>query len=251
MKRIAIALAAFVAIGIPAYAQTPDISGKWEVTIVTPQGSMPPSPLELKKEGDKFVGMFYTPQGNADVEATIKDKVVTILLPPFQTPQGPITIGMTGTLDGDTMKGTLDLGGMGQMDWSAQRTAPAQAKPEEKKPEEKKPEEQKPEESKTADAKIDVSGTWLLEVSTMGGTGTPTLELKQDGEKLSGHYTGRYGDAPISGTIKGAEFTFSFAMGSDGNTATITYTGKVDKDTMKGTLTLADMGEGTFTGKKK
>lgn len=244
MKKLVPAIAALLAIGIPAYAQAPDISGKWEVTIVTPQGNMPPAPLELRKEGDKFVGVFYTSQGNADVEATVKDKVVTILLPPFQTSNGAIEIGMSGTLDGDTMKGTLDLGGMGQMDWSAQRMAAA-------KPEDKKPEEQKPEQPKADEAKIDVSGTWALEVNTMGGTGTPTLVLKQDGEKLSGHYAGRYGEAPIAGTIKGAEFTFSFEMGNEGNTATIVYTGKVEKDTMKGTVSLADMGDGTFTGKKK
>jgi hypothetical protein len=37
----------------------------------------------------------------------------------------------------------------------------------------------------------------------------------------------------------------------EGNTGTIVYAGKVDKDTMRGTVTLAEMGEGTFVGKKK
>ena len=31
----------------------------------------------------------------------------------------------------------------------------------------------------------------------------------------------------------------------------MTYTGKVDKDTMKGSVAFGDLGEGTFTGKKK
>ena len=31
----------------------------------------------------------------------------------------------------------------------------------------------------------------------------------------------------------------------------VTYTGTVEKDTMKGKVTLGDAAEGTFTGKKK
>jgi hypothetical protein len=31
----------------------------------------------------------------------------------------------------------------------------------------------------------------------------------------------------------------------------VTYSGTVEKDTMKGTATFGDFGDGTFTGKKK
>jgi hypothetical protein len=31
-----------------------------------------------------------------------------------------------------------------------------------------------------------------------------TLELKQDGEKVTGTYTGRYGPFAVQGTVKGA-----------------------------------------------
>jgi hypothetical protein len=57
---------------------------------------MPASPMELRKDGDQFVGVLYTQQGNADVVATIKDKVVTFQLPPFQTPNGPIQLDDVG-----------------------------------------------------------------------------------------------------------------------------------------------------------
>jgi hypothetical protein len=45
---------------------------------------------------------------------------------------------------------------------------------------------------------------------TQAGTGTPTVVLKQEGETLSGQYSGQLGEAPVTGTIKGNEFTFSF-----------------------------------------
>ena len=37
------------------------------------------------------------------------------------------------------------------------------------------------------DTPVDVSGTWALTVETSGGTGTPSVELKQDGETLTGN----------------------------------------------------------------
>jgi hypothetical protein len=242
MKAAVLAVALVLAFAEPSRAQTIDLAGKWDVSVVSPQGSMPSAPLELKKDGDKWVGVFYTPQGNANVEATLKDKIVTIALEPYQTSEGPINISMSGTVDGDSMSGTMDIGGRMQLDWSAKRTAAAA---------DQKPTEQKPSEQKPAETKVDLTGTWALEVNTMGGTGTPTVALKQDGEKLSGTYTGRYGDSAVTGTIKGNEFTFSFMMGEEGNQTAIIYTGTAEKDTMKGTVTLGEMGEGTFTGKRK
>jgi hypothetical protein len=51
--------------------------------------------------------------------------------------------------------------------------------------------------------------------------------------------------------VKGNDFTFSFAGDAQGQQFKVTYTGSVDKDTMKGSLDLAGMATGTFTGKKQ
>lgn len=235
MNRFVLTAALLLVMAVPTYAQTPDISGKWEVTIVSQQGTMPPSALDLKKEGDKFVGVFNTPQGIADVQATVKDKTVTFLLPPVQTQQGPVNVSMEGTVEGETMKGFIDVGGRTTLDWSAKRTAAAAGAPQSGEP----------------DAKNDLSGTWGLEVTTAAGTTTPTVMLKQEGEKLSGQYSGQLGEAPITGSVKGGEFTFSFSVTIEGNASTVIFTGKAEKDTMKGTVSLAGMGDGTFAGKKK
>jgi hypothetical protein len=251
MRAAVLAVALVGASTLPSYGQAIDIAGKWEVSVTSPQGSMPSAPLELKKDGDKWVGVFYTPQGNANVEATVKDKAVTILLEPYQTQDGPINISMSGTVDGDAMSGTMDIGGRMQLDWSARRAASAPEGKGDQKPAEQKPGEQKPGEPRPAETKVDLTGSWALEVNTMGGTGTPTVTLRQDGGKLSGTYTGRYGESAVTGTITGNEFTFSFMMGEEGNQAAIIYTGTADKDTMKGTVALGEMGEGTFTGKRK
>src|SRR2546421_2658180 len=46
----------------------------------------------------------------------------------------------------------------------------------------------------------DISGAWEFVVETAQGSGSPSFEFKQDGEKLTGTYSGIFGRAPISGT---------------------------------------------------
>jgi hypothetical protein len=102
------------------------------------------------------------------------------------------------------------------------------------------------------DAPADVAGAWALSVETAQGTGTPSVTFKQDGETLTGTYVSQiFGEQKVTGTIKGAAITFSFTGTMEGNTFTVTYAGTVEKDTMKGKVTIGDLGEGTFTGKKK
>ena len=96
-----------------------------------------------------------------------------------------------------------------------------------------------------------LTGKWVLNVQTDAGSGTPTVTLKQEGDKLSGHYSGQLGEADLTGTVKGNEFTFSFSGDAQGQQFKVVYTGTVEKDTMKGTLDLAGMASGTFTGKKQ
>jgi hypothetical protein len=97
-----------------------------------------------------------------------------------------------------------------------------------------------------------VAGAWALTVETGQGTGTPSVTFKQDGEKLTGTYSSEvFGEQQVTGTIKGNAITFGFEGTIQGTTITVTYNGTVEKDTMKGKVKLGDLGEGTFTGKKK
>ena len=102
-----------------------------------------------------------------------------------------------------------------------------------------------------AQAKVDVTGKWAFNVETSAGAGAPTFTFKQDGEKLTGHYAGTFGEADLTGTVKGADITFSFTADAQGTALKNTYTGTVDKDTMKGKLTIEGIGEGTFTAKRQ
>ena len=102
-------------------------------------------------------------------------------------------------------------------------------------------------------AKVNVTGKWLFQVETGAGSGTPTVTLKQDGEKLSGHYSSMtLGEAEVTGTVKGSAIQFSFTADVQGMKIDVAYSGTVENnDAMKGTVTLGGLGEGTFTGKRQ
>ena len=95
-----------------------------------------------------------------------------------------------------------------------------------------------------------VDGTWKLTLETQQGTANPVITLKQDGENLTGTYKGRLGEAPLKGTLKGNEITFTVKLSVQGQDFEIVYTGTVDGDSMKGKAKFAQ-GEADFTGKKE
>lgn len=105
----------------------------------------------------------------------------------------------------------------------------------------------------SAQAKIDITGKWMFDVQTDAGTGTPTVTFKQDGEKLSGHYSSQtLGEADLSGSVKGDKVHFTFMADLGGQAAPVTYDATVQgKDAMKGTIDIAGLATGTFTGKRQ
>lgn len=96
----------------------------------------------------------------------------------------------------------------------------------------------------------DISGSWEFTVNTSQGSGSPSFEFKQEGEKLTGTYSGLFGKAPISGSVKGDEVEFTFEVPNvDGK---VRYKGTLEGSTsMKGEVDYGDVGKGTFTAKKK
>lgn len=102
-------------------------------------------------------------------------------------------------------------------------------------------------------AKTDVTGTWTFNVQTDAGAGTPTVTLKQEGEKLTGHYSSEtLGEADLTGDVKGSAVAFTFSAQVQGFALPVSYSGTLDTPTtMKGTLSITGVGDGTFTATKK
>jgi len=155
----------------------------------------------------------------------------------IQTPNGAMRIIMSGAVEGDTMKGTADFGGRGSGEWSAKKSAAADPAPSGQAPSQEKP-------------APTLTGTWAFEVTHAAGVSTPTITITQTGEKLAGKYSGSYGESELTGTIKGTEFTFTVEIGTE-QKVKVVYTGTLATDTVKGNVSLGELGEGTFTGKRK
>jgi hypothetical protein len=101
-------------------------------------------------------------------------------------------------------------------------------------------------------AKVDVTGKWAFNVETAAGSGTPTMTFKQDGEKLAGKYNGQFGEADLTGTVKGQDIAFTFNVDAQGTMLNFKYTGTIEnKDALKGKVEIVGLGDGTFTAKRQ
>ncbi|MBL8206543.1 MAG: hypothetical protein JNM09_20075 [Blastocatellia bacterium] len=98
-----------------------------------------------------------------------------------------------------------------------------------------------------AQDKVNVTGAWVFQVETSAGSGSPTITFKQDGETLTGRYSGQLGEADLKGTVKGNQIQFSF----DPGVGVVVYTGTIENGTMKGKVELGDQASGTWTAKRK
>ena len=100
----------------------------------------------------------------------------------------------------------------------------------------------------------DVSGTWQLTVETSQGTGSPTVVFEQKGEQLTGTFTSQiFGEAKITGSVKGNSIEFGFDGDAGGQTIKVSYKGTIDSPTaMKGTAVYAGFDDkATWSATKK
>jgi len=229
------ALACAVVLSVSAMAQAPDVTGDWDVTINSPQGQYQVKG-SFKQEGEKLTGAMKGQGVSFPLEGAVKGKEIKFKYTvKFQDQD--LVITLSGNVDGDAMKGDADFGGFAQGDWNAKRASAATAAAAQSSGD------------KGGD-KIDVTGAWSVTVETEAGSGNPSFTFKQEGEKLTGRYKGLLGEADLTGTVKGDKIEFSFKVSGQVE-GVVNYAGTTDGKTMKGKVSLAGLGEGTFTGKKQ
>jgi hypothetical protein len=95
-----------------------------------------------------------------------------------------------------------------------------------------------------------VTGLWVWEQDGPGGSREIELDLKQDGETLTGTITG-FGDELMDieeGTVKDGEICFKTTREWGGRQVVTTYTATIEGQTLKGKQVTTI--EGTFEGTK-
>lgn len=110
-------------------APAPSVTGSWKWTIQTPDGNSIDMSAKLTQDGEKLTGTFLDgfDQKTFDVkDGKVKDGNVSFTITrPFN--DDTITVKYDGKLNGDTIKGTLEVKFGDQdpnkSDWEAKRTA--------------------------------------------------------------------------------------------------------------------------------
>jgi hypothetical protein len=97
----------------------------------------------------------------------------------------------------------------------------------------------------------DVNGDWDLSVSTAQGDFTPSLTIRQEGERISGVYRGRMGETALAGSLKGNEIRFSVNLKFRDQDFGIQYAGTVEGNSMKGTVQFSQGASGTWSARRK
>src|SRR5216684_652302 len=217
-------------------AQSPNVAGTWDATLTSPQGTFNVQ-LILKQDGEKLSGVVKGQRGEIPVEGTLNGKDIKLKYT-IKFQDNDMLIALTGALDGASIKGSADYGGLADGEFNAKR--PSDAGTTTKAP------------ADAASDKTDISGAWVFQVESSAGSGSPTFTFKQDGEKLAGQYKGAFGEAPLTGTVKGGKVDFTIKVDAQGQQMTLTYTGTVEKDgSMKGTAELGEVGSATWTAKRQ
>lgn len=102
------------------------------------------------------------------------------------------------------------------------------------------------------DTSQNMSGTWKLNIqSASAGTTTASWVLGQSGERIAGTYTGLFGTAPISGTLKGDRVDLIVETEVQGVPIRVTYAATLAGNIVKGSVTVEGYGEGSFTATRE
>ena len=115
-------VAIFLAAAIPVLSQTepPGVSGVWEITFETPQGSMT-TDITFAQEGEVIKVSMMSPDGmEMTGEGTVKDNDIQWVFT-ISMPDGDFTLVFKGELSGEEMKGEADAGDFGVFGWTAKK----------------------------------------------------------------------------------------------------------------------------------
>ncbi|MEJ5369755.1 MAG: hypothetical protein WHT08_15690 [Bryobacteraceae bacterium] len=196
-------------------AATSSIAGKWEISATDPDGTPRRATFDLKQDGERITGTVMTENGDA---LPIAGGKVNGSAFEFKVSIGEGDVVISGKVAGDTVSGEYKIptGEAGKFT------------------------------GKRAEA-ASLAGRWAVVARDAEGNQIrSTLELKVEGDRLSGTLTTESGDtAPlVDGKVQGDTFTFKIYVG-DGN---IEVKGRLENGKVTGEYVTPNGSKGTYTG---
>jgi hypothetical protein len=196
-------------------ASPPQLSGKWEITAVDPDGTQRRATLDLKQDAARVAGTITIETGESlpISEGRLDGDTVS-----FKISIGGGEIAVSGSIAGDTVSGvyTLPTGEKGK--FTGRRSGSSAAS---------------------------LTGRWnVVARDAEGNEMRTTLELKVEGSRLTGVITTETGDsAPlVDGKVEDGAFSFRIYVG-DGN---IEVNGRAENGRLTGEYTTPNGSRGTY-----
>ena len=98
---------------------------------------------------------------------------------------------------------------------------------------------------------VALTGKWLMTLEMEVGTASPVLVLKHEGAKLTGTYTGRYGEYQLVGKVDARKVEFVVTINAEGTETNMNFAGELTADgVLRGSANLGGMGDATWLAKR-
>jgi hypothetical protein len=226
----------------PAAAQI-NLTGDWDMTIESPQGTNTVK-VTLTQDGEKVSGLFKSEMGELPFTGTL---VGVDLKFAFAIPiQGQsLDIAVTGKVDGATLAGKMQFGGFGEGDWTAKRAVAGAATT-------TAPPATTTAAATTTAPAASVGDKWDITFKTPNGDLQAVATVKMDAGKVEGTISSMMGEVPFTGTLEGKALKVTFNFATAQGPTPITMTGDIEGDTIpNGKAEITGMGTMEWTAKKK
>ncbi|MBP9900224.1 MAG: hypothetical protein IT579_17630 [Verrucomicrobia subdivision 3 bacterium] len=205
-------------LGSSALAADANVIGTWKFSFTTSDGQTMQSSLKIKQAGDQLSGTVSGRNGNEFPMDEVKLTGDQLSLKVTRERNGEkITMKVVATANGDSLKGKLQSNWGGEdrtVDWVATRVT----------------------EAGTGNASA--TGNWKYALTIESGdTMNLVLELKQDGETVTGKVKVGEFEAPITeGKVVADAISFKIPVDANGTKFTSTYKGTLGGDAIKGKI---------------
>ena len=94
------------------------------------------------------------------------------------------------------------------------------------------------------------AGEWQMSFVSPNGPQELTLYLTQEGPRLSGHISSEFGEYIVKGSLDKEDIKLSWSVYEQGKEVLFSVTGKLDGESITGTIKLGNVGTGPFRAER-
>ena len=123
---LAVLLVSVVFIPAAIAADTANVSGEWDLSVETPNGTGTPS-VTFKQDGENLTGTYKGRFGESQLKGTVKGNEFTFTVT-ISIQGQDLVLDYSGTVDGDSMKGKAKFGDYGEGNFTGKKKAADAAK---------------------------------------------------------------------------------------------------------------------------